>query len=378
MSAIKFSHVALILPTQVALYECASGKLATSARGEQAALPEVLAALLAAHQPKRGARMVVVASDFFAQSVRLSTMQTTGLSGEELTTALAFEVEPFSTLSASSAALAFARGELHNGMQVWQVVQIAHDEVAALQRVARAARVTPVAFAAPGAAVLEAADVDDLSVRVGEWSRQAMTATPPFPLLDARKILRRKRDNRKVLAVGIVAILLLALVLHYQKTHRELATLKSEAQRLTAMARANREIAAANTALQAQITQHEREMAAREKRLVLDQRYRAAWTILMAGLQHATGSEVVLSSINSPDLFVAEVVAMANSETAPGDFLSRLQEAIADSGWRIHDESQQSAAVGGLSAVVTFRFAATLDLPDEVRRRAAVVVEEVW
>ncbi len=185
----------------------------------------------------------------------------------------------------------------------------------------------------------------------------------PFPLLDVRRMARRGLDMRKTAAVLFTAVFALAAVLHFWMTRAELLQLREESRRLSASTAANAQIVNANRQLQAQLDQHEKSLAEKASKARTVARYRTSWHLLLTGLRSAAGEDVLLRRISGSEPFEATIEAVSSSDTAPGTFLERLQEALSDSGWRIHGEKQQRSTSTVGPAIVTFHFFVTLDLP---------------
>ena len=83
-----------------------------------------------------GARVWVLAEDFWAQSLSLPTAQTDRLAPRELADALAFEVEPFSNLPPGETAVGVRGGKPAAGFTPYWVVEGTHAEMAMLQEIA--------------------------------------------------------------------------------------------------------------------------------------------------------------------------------------------------------------------------------------------------
>ena len=82
-----------------------------------------------------GARVWVLAEDFWAQSLSLPTAQTDRLAPQELADALAFEVEPFSNLPPGETVVGVRGGKPENGSTPFWVVEGARTELVALQEI---------------------------------------------------------------------------------------------------------------------------------------------------------------------------------------------------------------------------------------------------
>lgn len=119
--------------TEVLAYLVKEGKLVQLERPAGSTQAEVLGAVLAnGFAIQKKAELILLSSDCFCQEVGLSAAQQQGLTKNELSSVLAYEVEPFSGISPQSCVLGFAPKGAG-----FAVIELAETEFAELVRVAR-------------------------------------------------------------------------------------------------------------------------------------------------------------------------------------------------------------------------------------------------
>lgn len=150
----------------------------TAARHPGSRLHEgVRAALSLAGRPAR--RVVVLGEDFWAQSASLTTAQTAGLQAAEIAAALAFELEPFTSVPPEAGVLAYWTAERRGGTAGYWVVQSRRDELAALRDVVAASGGRLVAASHPAGLPSPVGAVPPGAAwqRVEVWQRGAVQVT---------------------------------------------------------------------------------------------------------------------------------------------------------------------------------------------------------
>lgn len=187
--------------------------------------PAALSAALAAAPVRRGAAVLFLSSDIFSQTIRLPRAQTSGLSQEELSAALFYEIEPFSNLPRAQAPAAFvelAAGE-SSAQRTWHAAQLPQATLAALDAAARAAHAR---FA--GCAPCDAlpAPAPERAARLRQAALAAAATPPRIPVV----LPRRDASER---TVRLAALLLLPVaagcLVHALSTARSLSSLRREA-----------------------------------------------------------------------------------------------------------------------------------------------------
>lgn len=326
-----------------------------------------LTALFKTHPIKRGARVLLLSSDFFTQTVRLPAMQTHGLRKDELAAALVFEVEPFSNIPFAQGLAAYTSGSETADVQSWTVLQIARSEIQALQAAVGAAGGRLVGLAHAESAGLAPLPDPELSSRLRAMASQAEAPSAPFPVVfpAATGFGSKGPELAACLAFVLVCGACLAHAL-YTKTH--VAALRQQAAQREALAACNAQAESVNASLRSRIDALERARAEREATAQTLSRYRTAWRSLMHGLLDSCDNTLVLQRIDGGALFEVEIGGLSTSEKAPGDYLAQLAERIGGGGWHIQSEALQPVASLGGQGPVRFTFRALLDLPGEARR----------
>jgi len=351
--------------------------LQTLALGSHASAALALTALLQTHPAQRGFHALVLSAEFFTQTVRLPAAQTHGLSSDELTAALVFEVEPFSNIPQAHGQAAFVAGSEASGLRVWNVLQIARSEIQCLQTAVGAAGGRVVGLASADLASLSSLTDHELAARLRNIAREAEAPSPPFPVV----FPCTKRLNISVQALA--ACLTLALVCctclaHAIRAKAHLAALRRQTRTLATLTDENAQIESANAALRSKIDALEKTRAARESAAQTFARYRTAWRALMHGLLASCDGTLVLRRIDGGAFFEAEISGLSTSERAPGDYLAQLAEHIGPDGWHIQSEALQPVtSLGGLGPV-HFSFRVRLDGPADARRPAPNTSPQDW
>ena len=356
-----------VLADRTVRVDRASGEVLSLDLDSHVSTALALSALFRTRPLKRGARVLVLSSEFFTQAVRLPELQTDGLSKDELLAALVFEVEPFSNISLAQGQAAFTAGELTAGIRTWNVLQIARSEIQALQTTVAAAggRVAGLAFA--DSASLSIVPESEWAARLTDAARAAESAPPVIPVIQpTAKGLGIK--GQELMAGLVFALVCCACLGHSLYAKRHVADLRERNRKLEELTAVNTQIETVNTSLKGKIAAIEKARADREAAEHAFARYRAAWRTLMRGLLDSCDNTVVIQRIEGGSLFDAQIGGLSTVEKGPGDYLARLAGRLADSGWRIQSESMQSVTSLGGQGPVRFNFHASLDLPGEVRR----------
>ena len=367
MSIRGVDTIVAVLADRTVWVDRATGELFSLDLDNRASTALALAALLKTRPPKRGARLLLLSSEFFTQAVRLPELQTDGLSREELLAALVFEVEPFSNTPFSQGQAAFTAGEVTAGVRVWNVLQIARNEIQAVQSAiaATGGRIAGLAFA--DSASLSPLSIPELAACLLDAARAAESAAPPFPIVrPAAKGLGIK--VQELLACLVFAFACCACLGHFTWARRHVSTLREQARRLEELSAANTQIETVNASLRNKIAAVEKDRADREAAERDAARYRTAWRTLMRGLLDSCDNTVVIQQLEGGGLFEAHIAGLSTLERGPGDYLARLAERLAASGWRIRSESMRAVASMGSQGPVRFTFQASLDLPGDARR----------
>lgn len=212
----------------------------------------------------------------FRQQVRMAAVQVAGLRPDELSAALAYEVEPFSGIPAAEAELAY----------------------------------TPVVDSDPAVRVF------DVAVR-------------------RRKSRADNRSGRYLIPIIVVGIIALVIAgIDFVRTYTRLNELKrnvAEQARLQAALDAVRNPAKAARA-EARAVRERREAAARAQDDAA--KARCAYADVLEAIANACGDRAVLSSLDG-EAFTLRLTGVAVTTAAAADTLVALTDAAAKRGWRL-------------------------------------------
>jgi hypothetical protein len=377
MSIRGVDTIIAVLADRTVTIEKATGELFSLALDSHVSTALALSVLFKTKPLARGARVLVLSSEFFTQTVRLPSLQTGGLSKEDLLAALVFEVEPFSNIPMAQGQAAFSAGEETAGIRLWNVLQIAKSEIQAIQSAIGAAGGKVVGLAFADSSRLSLLPDPELVARLREDAEAAEAGTPNVPVIrPATQGLGAKRQE--LIACLVFATVCCACLGHfiYAKTH--LSALKTEVQKLENLAAANAQIESGNAAITAKIGTIEKARSDRENAEKSFARYRSAWRTLMRGLLDSCDNTVVIQKIEGDGSFEAEIGGLSTSEKGPGDFLAKLAKRTGDSGWRIQSESMQTVLSMGGQGPVRFTFHTSLGSAGAIRRAHSPIDSQDW
>ena len=324
--------------------------------GEVRALPrqgrmpvaEAVGAALRAAPVKRGARVLVLSAEFFTQAVRLTALQTNGLSRDELLAALVFEVEPFSNIPHQQGVAECVAGEASGHVTTWQVLQIASAELNRLVAAVRAA-----GGRAAGFALADAQGADALE-RLRSAAEAAESPSPPFPVIVPPPT--GAAAHRLAIAASVLfALAAVGCGAHYFRASERLRTVREQVAELDALEAINTRISAENQALRIKIGALQKargDTAAVESAAA---QHRGAWAALIRGLAEASTERVLIRQIESPAAFAADIEGTGVAEQDAGEYLTRLSRMVEPSGWRLSPRQ-----VHGSGGPVRFRFSVSL------------------
>ncbi len=277
---------------------------------------------------------ILVSPACFRQRVNLPLSQVSGLTDEELASALAFEIEPFSGIPHAEGEMAWrVRSDAESTRRVFDVVQIRRTDLSAAVREARDGkkRVSAVTAAPETSLGEKLEDMPLIPVR----AQSAFAAHP--------------------LAIWIAACAIAAIVLgiDYLKINGDVRRLRTEvAERRVLQAQKGR--------LESQASALRREASELRQRRADEARaqdnaamLRSAWRVMLAALPSACRDESVVRSIrpqqSDNDGFTAEVSGVSLSAEAAGRTLLRLTDALASpkSAWKVTPGSLGAQTSGG-------------------------------
>jgi len=351
-----------VLADRTVKLEKATGELFSLALDSHVSTALALSALFKTRPLARGARVLVLSSDFFTQTVRLPSLQTSGLSKDDLLAALVFEVEPFSNIPMAQGQAAYTAGEETAGARQWNVLQIAQSEIQAIQSAVASAGGKVVGLAFADSALFVRSSDPELVAQLREVAVAAEAGSPTIPVV--RPAGKGWGVKRQELAASLVFVLVCCACLgHFAYARAHLASLHVKAQMLERLASANTQIESANTALRTKIGAIEKARTDRETAEKAFARYRSAWRALMCGLLDSCDNTVVIQQISGGSPFEAEIGGLSTVENGPGEFLAKLAKHIGDSGWSIQGERMHTVVSLGGQGPVRFTFRAQLDWP---------------
>ena len=345
--------IAVLTETGLAGWSRASGTVRTLPRAPGLPLDAAFTAALPLLDAPRGSAGLVLAADFFAQSIRLPARQTHGLSDDELRRVLAFEAEPFSQIAPDAGLLACTPGSPEpDGSRAWEVVQIARADAEAIQRAVRASHLRLAAFGAPPRSFQP--DAPDAA----ETLRALADGTAPVPLAPPAPRtsdfgLRTSDIRQASLAIALVACLTtyFAQDARLQRARAEVGRRGASALQLTAL---QGELQSLRDQADG-ITRARQEAADAAVRLGA---FRGAWAALLRSLAAAGSGGTVVQSLAATGPFAAEVGAFCADEAEPARAMAAIAADAAPAGWSIHPGRIEAGAGSGL---VRYTFTATLD-----------------
>ena len=310
-----------------------------------------VAAALRLSRVRRSARVLVLSADFFSQTIRLPRRQMAGLSGAEIETALAYEIEPFSNIPMDAGVAAFRPLSEESGDTAsWRAVQLARADWDAISSAVHAA-----GGRLAGCAPLDPLPASDDEIAAALMQVAADAASPQSRIPVAAPATSSK-DQGGLPRTAIISFILVALAcaIHFGIATRMRAGLRSDAAVRESLAAENNRIAAEIRGIEARRAEIARAaaelQAAKDSLLVC----RKAWSSLLRDLPAACGEDVMVVSITG-DISSGGVgvEAIATDADAPAACMVRLAGLASESGWKLTPREVR----GGSRGPVTFRFA---------------------
>lgn len=312
-----------------------------------------VAALLKKHPLPRRSKVLVLTDSVFQQNLQLPRVQTNGLTDEELSSVITYEIEPFSSLSAENGLCAFVSlpGEGPTGS--WDVVQVDRGVLGELGVLLRTAGCVLAGVSAlpPGVALDDAASAGPV---FAEISRTLAGGEVPFAIAVPPK---ESFIQGKAMTTGVLVTVLIALAcaVHCLFLRQSVRRLRPEVAFLSAKAEENAALSAKadefNRNAQS-VVEDRRARAEAERKL---KGVRGAMAGFLAALADSCGDDAVLSSVETGEReFSCKVCCYsATAENAAG-FMKRFSELMASRGWTI----TPGALVENRQKTVTFSFTA--------------------
>lgn len=204
--------------TDVWAYLVKEGKLVQLERPSASTQAEILGAVLSnCFAIRKKAELILLSSDCFYQEVGLSAAQQQGLTKNELSSVLAYEVEPFSGISPQSCVLGFAPKGAG-----FAVIELAEAELGELLRVGRANSVELKAIMQAAIAFESAEETESRLKAIATASLTDLAKSQPVIITKdvaskgfAAGIAELSPDAFKSLMVRIAAAVILLCGLHY-------------------------------------------------------------------------------------------------------------------------------------------------------------------
>ncbi len=344
-----FDIVVAITPDGVSRLDLPDGKLLSSSQRDGSP-SEALAIAFGLGRVKRNARVLVLSTDFFSQTVRLPRRQIAGLSAAEIETALAYEIEPFSNIPRDQGVAAFqALTDEGADTSSWRTVQIARADWDSLDAAAIAADAR-LAGCAPLAS-LPASD-EAIAGALLQYASDALSSPPRIPVAAVASTTAKSQVMPKV-AATLYLLVAIACLLHYVFVPRMRDNLRTDVEEREALAAANATIANEIRAIEARSEQLKKNLAARNDAALSLSAYRKAWSSLLHDLVTACGDDVMVRSISGDVLSGGVMVeAIATDVDAPASFMVRLADLTAKNGWMLTPRDVRNETKGPSS----FRF----------------------
>ena len=359
MSIRNIDIILVILAGRTVRFETASGTLLILPRKERATLAEAVTTSLKAKPVKGGARIFIMAAEFFTQVVRLPALQTNGLSEADLLSALIFEVEPFSNISRDQGQAAYSASEESAGIFAWHVLQIATSDIIAMTAAVRGAKAKLAGLAQVDALFLSVPE-QELPGLLRSIAGEAVASAPSFPIIVPAPTCLATRKLALVACLAL-AFVCIGSLLHFSLTTRNQAALQARVSQGEALESANQQLEAAVKTLQATLDALEKKRADRAAAAKELERYRQVWAALIRSIPEACGSDVVLQQIEAGPHFDAEITGLSIAEKGPGECMAKLAQRICDIGWRLHAERMQAVTSAGGVEALRFSFHVSLD-----------------
>ena len=289
----------------------------------------------------------VLDSRAFRQTVRLPARQAAGLSDEELSSALAFETEPFSGLPSGSSETAWTRAPSSGTDAAFDVVQVSRDGLKALAKAVASAG----GRLAGLSGLPEGFDPSDVSAAAAAAaavvSGEAPSVAPRRPRFAAWRLPA---------AAGAAALRAVAAVMG-PAAASAVAEAREARRETEARRELRRRVAAAEDALRAARRADPGPGANASGSRAAG---RAAWAALLAELPRAFDGLAAVRSMSSPGPGEVRVEALAPGEAQQREAVSALAAALGARGWTVEPESAGPARPGDASS--PWAFSARLSL----------------
>ena len=286
---------------------------------------------------RAGARVWVLSEDVWVQSLELPRHQTAGLTSEQLSQALAFEVEPFSNLTSGEAALGYRLTDAPNGKILYRIAEMARSDREAVESVVRRVGGRLAGLGHPGELPRRPDSDDEAALRQWLASCAGVLERSPhdLPLIPPpeRRLLQRNWA-RIAVAAELAALLVGCSMGGCAKWLR--GSLQREFGDVERKAQAGQALADRNTQLKQRIA------GLREARADLNRKWRdlnaqrraPAELLRMLALQRP--DNVVIERIRNADAENVEITGLCLDARSADDMAATLASAGKTRGWVVH------------------------------------------
>ena len=356
MKGKTFDTVVALAPEGVFRLDLPDGALLSS-RHARGGATDALTAALGLSRLRRSARVLVLSSEFFSQTIRLPRRQVAGLSNAEIETALAYEIEPFSNIARENGIAAFQPlPDEAADTASWRAVQISLADWDSL-----AAAVHAAGGRLAGCAALDPLPGGDDAV-AGELLRIAADAQAEPPRIPVAAPASASAQSARLPKAAMMIFILVALAcgIHWLIASRACARLRADVDAREALAAVNNRIANELRGVESRRDKIVRDTADRAAAADSLLAYRKAWGSLFHDLSAACGDDVMLRSISGGiDPSGVDVEAIATDVDAPASCMARLAAMAAESGWALTPREVRNLPNGPSSFRFSLKFAGT-------------------
>lgn len=334
-----------------AVFTAASGECVVVSGDRRHDTAAALSAVIKDGGIRKAASVLVLSSDFFSQQVRLPSVQTRGLSHEELLSVLAFEVEPFSSIPRERGRIAYGPCRADGEFSVWDVVQISSAEADSIASVLKSAGLKPAGFGfAP-----DEPDQEQLKKELQEKYNAISAGRPGFALITGQVPgggLASGNPAVPAVAAGLAAALL--CLAHFIVMSLASVPLKAETGRREILAGEVGRISSEVSSVESRIKAVDAETAGRADDARKLRMRHTAWLSLLRALPAACGDKVVVRAIKPDGNFGAKVEAFSAAEDGSYMCMSRLSKLLRGTGWTVLPE--HAAIAGSLGGIGPAQF----------------------
>ena len=292
---------------------------------------------------RAGARVWVLSDDVLVQSLDIPRHQTAGLTAEQLAQALAFEIEPFSSLISSEAAVGFHATEEPGGKTRYRIVEMTRNDREAVEAVIRQSGGRLVGMSHPGELPQRPNSDDETVLRkwITDCAGKLETSPRDLPLIPPSERRLQRQDWMRIAVAAELAVVLLGLSMggclsRYRGGLRhEFEDVQQEAQ--ASMARANR-----NTQLKQTIATLQENRARLNREWSELQVQRRVLAELLRALALERPDNVVIERIRTGGAEDLEITGLCLNAQSADDMAAMLSSRGNARGWIVHPLKKQA------------------------------------